>query len=87
MGSHPVILNGKGAAAVVITAWASWVPAVSVLCYRPLEVRLMTSIFRVCWLLQRERERQRETRAFQGGRGSVVYTHKIVVRILYIYCI
>ena len=32
MGSHPVILNGKGAAAVVITAWASWVPAVSVLC-------------------------------------------------------
>ncbi len=32
MGSHPVILNGKGAAAVMVTAWASWVPAVSVLC-------------------------------------------------------
>ena len=30
MGSPPVIPNGKGAAAVVITAWASWVPAVSV---------------------------------------------------------
>ena len=32
MGSPPVIPNGKGAAAVVITAWASWVPAVSVVC-------------------------------------------------------
>ena len=32
MGSHPVILNGKGAAAVMVAAWASWVPAVSVVC-------------------------------------------------------
>ena len=30
MGSHPVILNGKGAAAVMVAAWASWVPTVSV---------------------------------------------------------
>ena len=30
MGSHPVILNGKGAAAVMVAAWASWLPAVSV---------------------------------------------------------
>ena len=32
MGSHPVILNGKGAAAVMVAAWASWVPVVSVVC-------------------------------------------------------
>ena len=32
MGSPPVIPNGKGAAAVMVAAWASWVPAVSVVC-------------------------------------------------------
>ena len=30
MGSPPVIPNGKGAAAVMVAAWASWIPAVSV---------------------------------------------------------
>ena len=30
--SPPVIPNGKGAAAVMVAAWVSWVPAVSVVC-------------------------------------------------------
>ena len=39
MEPHQLIPNGKGAAAVVITVWESWVPAVSVVWFLTIKVQ------------------------------------------------
>ena len=48
MGSPPVIPNGKGAAAVMVAAWASWVPAVSVVCVGAVSLVSESALSKLC---------------------------------------